>query len=70
MAGTRRPSEITPASPRLSAAVANATKRPSIEIEGERRFPLVTKAGAFGDSGSLVRALGKLRMIRNTGMLP
>jgi len=37
---------------------------------GERRFPLVTKAGAFGDAGSLVRALEKLRMIRNTGILP
>ena len=32
-------------------------------------FPLVTKAGAFGDSGSLVRAVEKLRMIRKSGVL-
>jgi D-threonate/D-erythronate kinase len=32
-------------------------------------FPLVTKAGAFGDSGSLVRALEKLRFIRTNGTL-
>jgi D-threonate/D-erythronate kinase len=32
-------------------------------------FPVVTKAGAFGDSGSLVRALEKLRMIRKSGIL-
>src|SRR5688572_2036391 len=32
-------------------------------------FPLVTKAGAFGDSRSLVRALEKMRIIRSTGTL-
>jgi uncharacterized protein YgbK (DUF1537 family) len=32
-------------------------------------FPLVTKAGAFGDARSLVRALEKLRMIRKSGVL-
>jgi uncharacterized protein YgbK (DUF1537 family) len=36
---------------------------------GGTRFPLVTKAGAFGDSLSLVRALEKLRIIRTTGIL-
>jgi D-threonate/D-erythronate kinase len=34
---------------------------------GHWEFPLVTKPGAFGDAGSLVRALEKLRMIRRTG---
>ena len=34
-----------------------------------REFPLVTKPGAFGDAGSLVRALEKLRMIRRTGIV-
>jgi len=38
--------------------------------QGARRFPLVTKAGAFGDAGSLVRALEKLRMIRKSGLIP
>ena len=33
------------------------------------KFPLVTKAGAFGDSGSLVRALEKLRILRTNGTL-
>jgi len=32
-------------------------------------FPLVTKPGAFGDSGSLVRALERLRTIRRTGIV-
>jgi hypothetical protein len=30
---------------------------------------MVTKPGAFGDAGSLVRALEKLRQIRRTGVL-
>ena len=34
---------------------------------GHTEFPLVTKPGAFGDAGSLARALEKLRMIRRTG---
>jgi len=32
-------------------------------------LPLITKSGAFGNAGSLVRALEKLRMIRATGIL-
>ena len=37
--------------------------------QGARRFPLVTKAGAFGDAGSLVRAVEKLRMVRKSGVV-
>jgi uncharacterized protein YgbK (DUF1537 family) len=36
---------------------------------GQTEFPLVTKPGAFGDAGTLVRAVEKLRMIRSTGMV-
>jgi uncharacterized protein YgbK (DUF1537 family) len=36
---------------------------------GPAVFPMVTKPGAFGDAGSLVRALEKLRQIRRTGVL-
>ncbi len=36
---------------------------------GQSVFPLMTKPGAFGDAGSLVRALERLRMIRRSGTL-
>jgi uncharacterized protein YgbK (DUF1537 family) len=36
---------------------------------GDSGFALITKSGAFGNAGSLVRALEKLRQIRATGIL-
>lgn len=36
---------------------------------GARPCPIITKPGAFGDAGSLIRALGKLRLIRSSGHL-
>lgn len=36
---------------------------------GTKPLPVITKPGAFGDAGSLIRSLGKLRLIRNTGYI-
>jgi uncharacterized protein YgbK (DUF1537 family) len=38
-------------------------------VRGASVYPVVTKPGAFGDAGSLVRALEELRTIRRNGIL-